>query len=67
MKRKDLINKLSKSEKELLFYIEKGYTKRRIAKALYKTHGTVKCQVNKILKKLDVKSSKEAVRKVNFL
>jgi DNA-binding NarL/FixJ family response regulator len=36
-----------------------------IAKKLNKPLGTVRIQVNKLLKKLDVKSTKEAICKIN--
>ncbi|MDF2660980.1 MAG: two component transcriptional regulator, LuxR family, partial [Paenibacillus sp.] len=51
-------------ERELFGLLEAGYTQREIGGKLYKAESTLKNQVNKMLKKLRVKSSKEAVEKV---
>ncbi|NBI27505.1 response regulator transcription factor [Chengkuizengella marina] len=64
LKREEQLQKLTPAEKEVFQHIEKGMTQTEIGKKLYKSESTLKNQVNKILKKLGVKSSKEAVKKV---
>ena len=64
LKESEQTESLTPAEKELLDFIEKGYTQTQISNMLYKTPGTLKCQVNKILKKMGVKSTKEAIKKI---
>jgi NarL family two-component system response regulator LiaR len=64
LKRDEQLKELSDSEKQVYDLLEKGYTKSGIESELYKTANTVKSQVKKILRKLGVSSSKEAVFKV---
>lgn len=64
LKREEQLNTLTASEREVFELIEEGYTQSQIEGKLHKSESTLKNQVNKILKKLGVKSSKEAVRKV---
>ncbi|MEN8907590.1 MAG: LuxR C-terminal-related transcriptional regulator [Clostridiales bacterium] len=65
LKKREIKSILSKAELEILEYIEKGYTQAKISKCLYKSQGTIKSQVNKLLKKLNVKNTKEALYKIN--
>lgn len=51
---------LTPSEKEVLKLIHEGHTQSEIEKTLYITKRTIKNHINKILKKMGVKSSKEA-------
>jgi len=60
---KDLTN----AEKEVFDLLEQGYTKNMIETEMYKSQNTVKTQVKKILRKLGVRSSKEAVDKVKTM
>ncbi|WP_372011612.1 response regulator [Paenibacillus chitinolyticus] len=64
LKREEQLKKLTTAEREVYELIEEGYTQSQIEKKLVKAESTLKNQVNKMLKKLGVKSSKEAVEKV---
>lgn len=64
LKREEQLKELTTAEREVFELIEQGYTKSQIERTLYKTESTVKNQVNKILKKIGVRSSREAVEKV---
>ncbi|GGG71023.1 response regulator transcription factor [Paenibacillus radicis (ex Gao et al. 2016)] len=64
LKREEQLNVLTAAEREVFELIEEGYTQPQIEKKLFKAESTLKNQVNKILKKLGVRSSKEAVAKV---
>lgn len=64
LKREEQLKELTGAERELFGLLEEGYTQREIGSKLYKAESTLKNQVNKMLKKLRVKSSKEAVQKV---
>ncbi|OPH52044.1 hypothetical protein BC351_33305 [Paenibacillus ferrarius] len=55
---------LTQAEKEVFGLIEQGFTQSQIEKKLYKSSSTIKNQVNRILKKFNVRSSKEAIEKV---
>lgn len=60
MKQKENENLLTPSEKEILKLIHEGNTQTEIEKTLFITKRTIKNHVNKILKKMGVKSSKDA-------
>jgi len=62
--RQEQLKNLTNAEKDIFELMEQGYTKNMIETEMYKSQNTVKTQVNNILKKLGVKSSKEAVAKV---
>ncbi|MUT67005.1 response regulator transcription factor [Paenibacillus sp. NEAU-GSW1] len=64
LKREEQLKELTAAEREVFELIEDGYTQPQIEKKLYKAESTLKNQVNKMLKKLGVKSSKEAIEKV---
>ncbi len=53
---------LTEKEKEVLHYIHMGHALSKIANLMFVTSQTIKNHVNKILKKLDVTSSKEAAK-----
>jgi len=55
---------LSNAEKEILDLVEKGYSQSKISSILYKSPGTLKSQINKILKKMGVASCKDAIKKI---
>ncbi|MFC4767665.1 response regulator [Effusibacillus consociatus] len=63
MKKEERKRLLTNVEKEILKQIKQGNTIKEIAQKNYKTEQTIKNQLTKILKKLGVKSSKEAVHK----
>lgn len=64
LKREEQLKELTGAEREVFELIEAGYTQSQIEKKLYKAESTLKNQVNKMLKKLGARSSKEAVEKV---
>jgi NarL family two-component system response regulator LiaR len=64
LKREEQLKDLTGSEKQIYKLIEKGYSKSRIEKEFFKSENTIKTQVKKILCKLGVTSSKEAIHKV---
>jgi NarL family two-component system response regulator LiaR len=65
LKKNEVKSILSNAEIEILDYVEKGYSRLMISKCLYKSQGTVKSQINKLLKKLKVKNTQDAVYKIN--
>lgn len=64
LKKEEQLQELSYPEKEIYHLIEQGYTQIEIGQLLYKTQNTIKTQIKSILKKLKVKNTKEAVRKI---
>ncbi|MFY0758136.1 response regulator transcription factor [Metabacillus dongyingensis] len=54
-------NMLTKREKEILFELVKGLSNKEIAEVLFISDKTVKIHINKIFKKLNVKSRSQAV------
>lgn len=65
LKKEEQICGLTQAEREVFELIESGCSKSEIQDKLFRTENTVKCQVKRILKKLGVKSYREAVVKVN--
>ncbi|HOJ78462.1 MAG TPA: response regulator [Bacillota bacterium] len=59
--REMLFKSLSNAEIEILRYKREGYTQDEICSTLHKSKNTLKCQVNKLLKKLNVSSCQEAI------
>lgn len=55
---------LTLAEREIVSYLEQGFTPSQLAAKLNKAEGTIKNQINSILKKLKVKNCKEVVEKV---
>ncbi|HTG69938.1 MAG TPA: response regulator transcription factor [Candidatus Udaeobacter sp.] len=64
LKREEQLKELTFAEREVFELIEAGYSQSQIEQRLFKAESTLKNQVNKMLKKLGVRSSKEAVEKV---
>lgn len=64
LKKEEQLQDLSSPEKEIYTLVEQGYTQVEIGKKLYKSQNTVKTQIKSILKKLDVRNTKEAVKKI---
>ncbi|NBD23391.1 response regulator transcription factor [Paenibacillus glycinis] len=64
LKREEQLKELTAAEREVFDLIQAGYTQPEIERKLYKAESTLKNQVNKMLKKLGVRSSREAVEKV---
>lgn len=65
-KEKNLTN-LTISEREIFSFLEQGFTPSSLLIKLNKAEGTLKNQINSILKKLNAKNCKEAVEKVKHL
>jgi NarL family two-component system response regulator LiaR len=63
LKRKEQLAVLSAAELEIFTLLEQRLTQREIALKLIKSVDTVKTQVTSILRKLEVHSVKEAVKK----
>jgi NarL family two-component system response regulator LiaR len=66
LKEEEQLKDLTNAEKEIINLMRKGYTQSQIENELYKSERTLKNQVNKMLKKMEVKNSREAVKKINF-
>ena len=64
LKREEQLRGLTPAEREVFDLLDEGYTHSQMEKKLYKTESTLKNQINKILKKLGVRNSREAVEKV---
>lgn len=64
LKKELLLKQLTRSERKLFDLLEIGKSKTEIIEMLYKSENTVKSQINSILKKLNAKSSKDAIEKV---
>ncbi|WP_138751214.1 response regulator transcription factor [Paenibacillus sinopodophylli] len=64
LKREEQLKDLTGAEREVFERIEAGYTQSQIEEKLFKAESTLKNQVNKMLKKIGVRSSREAVEKV---
>jgi len=58
----DTLSELTAREGEVLLLLEKGLTNREVARRLFISEGTVKSHVHQILRKLNVRNRKEAVR-----
>ncbi len=66
LKEQEVLKELSSAEREVVYLLAKGHTRASIGKKLVKSDSTVKNQINKILKKLKVESTKEAIKKVEL-
>lgn len=64
LKKEEQLKDLTSSEREVYDYIEKGYKQVQIQELLFKAESTLKAQVKAILRKLNVKTSRQAVTKV---
>jgi len=64
LKREEQLKELTTAEREVFELLEEGYTQPQIERKLFKAESTLKNQINKMLKKLGARSSKEAVEKV---
>lgn len=65
LKKENQFKDFSPAEMEIFGYVEKGYNKTQIESATFKTKSTIKHQIRSILKKLNVKSRQEAIKKVH--
>ncbi|SFJ90932.1 response regulator [Brevibacillus centrosporus] len=65
MKNEENQKLLSPAEKEILQLIHQGHTQTQIEQTLHITKRTIKNHINRILKKMGVKTSKEAAAKAN--
>ena len=66
LKKEEQLQNLTSPEKEIFHLIEQGCTQAEIAQKLYKTQNTIKTQIKSMLKKLNVKNTKEAVEKIRL-
>lgn len=66
LKEEEQLKELTPAEKEIFELIKSGYTQQNIKSKLFKSENTIKKQVGMILKKLGVKSSREAIKKVKM-
>ncbi|MBP1990327.1 response regulator [Paenibacillus eucommiae] len=64
LKEEEQLQQLTPAEKEIVSLIGDGYTRSQMEQKLYKSESTLKNQINRLLKKLGVKSGKEAVDKI---
>lgn len=64
LKEEEQVSVLSNAEKEIIDLVQKGYSQSKISGMLFKSPGTIKAQVNKLLKKMGVTSCKEAIKKI---
>lgn len=64
LKEEEQLQPLTPAEKEIVSLISQGYSRSQMEKKLFKAESTLKNQINAILKKLGVKSGKEAVDKI---
>ena len=62
-----LYDKLTLKEREILGLIQAGKANKEIASALFIEVSTVKTHINKIYAKMEVRSRKEVVSKLNKL
>lgn len=67
MKREQRSKLLTPSEQEVLRYIHQGHKQANIQNELFTAESTIKKHVNNILKKLNVRSSREAAHKAKRL
>lgn len=56
-----LLDSLTNREKEVLFYLNKGYSNAQIGEQLFLSEGTIKKHISNILSKLNLKNRVEAV------
>jgi len=66
LKKEEQLKGLTFSERKVYDLIEQGYTRSQIEEELFKTKNTVKTQIRQILRKLNVSSSKDAIKKIKF-
>lgn len=66
LKRKEHLSVLTVTELETFKLLEQGLTQREIASKLVKSEDTVKIQVTSILKKMNVHSVRDAIKKANL-
>ena len=64
LKREEQLRSLTPAEREVFDLLDEGFTHSQMEKKLFKTESTLKNQINKILKKLGVRGSREAGEKV---
>ncbi|GFN32736.1 response regulator transcription factor [Paenibacillus xylaniclasticus] len=66
LKTQSMLNLLSPSEREVLEHLSQGMTRTQIEEQIYKSRNTIKTQIRNILRKLGVKSTKEALTKIEM-
>ncbi|WP_419875727.1 LuxR C-terminal-related transcriptional regulator [Candidatus Pristimantibacillus sp. PTI5] len=65
LKKDALLQELTPAEREILELINQGLSYKGIATKLFKADSTIKNQISSILKKLNVRTSKQALEKIN--
>lgn len=65
LKKEEQMNAFTPAEKEIFNYLDKGYNKTQIEKVSYRTKNTIKHQIRSIFKKLNVRTRKDAIRKIH--
>lgn len=65
LKKLEQLKDLSDCEKEVYSLMEEGVSRQQMQLKLNKSENTIKKYIRQVLRKLDVRSSKEAVKKVN--
>ncbi|WP_182914289.1 response regulator transcription factor [Paenibacillus sp. 1011MAR3C5] len=63
----DLLKDLTPAEREIFELLQQGYSQKTIGQMLFKAESTVKNQISQILKKLNVRSTKQALKKFERL
>lgn len=66
LRRSEILQRLSASEKEVFELLEQGYTQSQVETILFKSHNTIKSQVKSILRKFDMKSIKDIIRYIGL-
>lgn len=64
LREREMLQMLTPTEKEIIRLLDEGYTHSQIRKMLYKSESTLKNQINTLLKKLEVKNTREALMKI---
>ncbi|HHW12682.1 MAG TPA: response regulator transcription factor [Firmicutes bacterium] len=64
LKEAELIQSLTRSEREILALAERGLSRSQISQRLHKSEQTIKNQIGVILKKLGVNRMKDAIIKI---
>ncbi len=64
IRRENMLLKLSVSEREVLELLENGMKQTEIAQKLYKSENTIRNQISSIIRKLDARTSRQALQKI---
>lgn len=67
LKVNDMLKDLTPAEREIFEMLQQGYSQKTIGQKLVKAESTIKNQISKILKKWNVRSTKQALQKFERL